>query len=217
MASTYLQLKSQVANRSGRIDGGTANTIRDNAINDVIRFTIADSHPFSWLKATATVVLVAGVADMPTNYNPTHKLQPGFVRIARASTNDDIPLTETTVDMFDRYAAGDYRYYIRWSSYRFEIVSTEQSNTLTVTYYIIPTALSADGDTSIIPDSECVTLLASAKVWLAKERDETNHDRDNALGLQRLGQMIINDKRANPLRPIRSNLYNVNLGYNIPG
>lgn len=221
MASTFLQLKNQVANRSGRTDGGTANTIRDNAINDVVRFTIADAYPFSWLRVTTTVATDAtGDADLPATYNPTHKLVQGYVRVAGSGTFDDRLFSEVPLEMFDRVdATGHYRYYIDYNSSTdlFRIRSSEPSTTITITYLRKPAIMTADADICIVPDSECVSLLASAKVWLAKERDETNHDRDNALGQQRLNQMIINDKKANPLRVIRSNLYGVDLGFNRPG
>lgn len=221
MASTFLQLKNETANRSGRTDGGTANTIRDNAINNSIRFTIGDAYPFSWLRVTTTVATdTNGDADLPATYNPTHKLQPGWVRVVGSGSYDDTVLGEVPLEVFDRYdSAGQNRFYIDYntSTNVFRIRSTEPSVTITITYVQRLAELSADADVCIVPDSECVSLLASAKVWLAKERDETNHDRDNALGLQRLNQMILNDKRANPLRPVRSSPYNVDLGYNRPG
>lgn len=218
MASTFLQLKNQVANRSGRTDGGTANTIRDNAINNAVRFTIADAYPFSWLRKVASVSTDSGGdGDLPSDFNPTHMLQPGWVVVAVSGAGGDHVLTQVPVEVFDRWdAGGNYRYYIDYntSTNLFRIRSSEPSVTLTVTYLHIPAEMTADADVCIVPDSECVALLASAKVWLAKERDETNHDRDNQLGLARLNQMILNDKRANPLRPIRTSLYSRDLGFN---
>lgn len=216
--STFLELKDATANVSGRTDGGTANTIRDNAINNVYRFTIADAYPFSWLTVTTTVATDAsGDADLPATFNRTHS---AFVRVAGAGASDDISLVQVPFEVFDRYdAGGQNRYYIEFNSATnlFALKTSEASKTLTVTYFQRPAIMTLNTDVCIVPDSECVVLLAAAKVWLGKERDETNYDRMNGLGLQRLNQMIINDKRANPLRPVRSSLYNVNLGFNRPG
>lgn len=218
MAVTYLQLKNRVANRSGRTDGGTANTIRDNAINDVIRDTIANYYPFSWLKRDTTIALdSSGDGDLPADFNPSHRLQPGMVRVAGAGVGDDNYFTEIAQERFDSYdSTNSYAYYIDYntSTDRYRLRTSEPSVTATVTYFHIPAALSADADVCIVPDPEVPTLLASARVWLAKERDETNHDRDLSLGLKKLDQLIIVDKRSKPQRLHRSSLYTRDLGFN---
>lgn len=218
MALTYLQIKNAVANRSGRTDGATANTIRDNAINNVIRDHIASAHPFSWLRRQTTIALdSSGQGDLPADFNPNHKLQPGFVYIAQSGVGNDLYLEEINREGFDLVnQATSYKYYIDYntSTNRYRLNTTEPSQTATVIYYHIPAALSDDADTCIVPDPMTVVYLASAIVWLSKERDETNHDRDNALGIQRLQQMILNDKRANPARPKRGGLYSYDLGFN---
>lgn len=216
--STFLQVKNMVANRSGRTDGGTANTIRDNAINNVIRDHIANAYPFSWLRRSTTVNTdSSGDADLPSDFNPNHKLRPGYVYIASSGAANDKYLYEVNREHFDTYdQALSYKYYIDYntSTNLYRIRTTEPSQTVTVNYYHMPTALSADADVCIVPDPMCVAYLASAIYWLAKERDEANHDRDNQLGLARLNQMIINDKRADPQRPRQGSIYTTDLGFN---
>jgi hypothetical protein len=74
--STFLELKNIVANCLGRTDGGTADTLRDNAINNVIRFEIAEAYPFSWLERTTTVTTNAsGQIDLPSDFNPAQKIK----------------------------------------------------------------------------------------------------------------------------------------------
>lgn len=218
MALTYLQIKNRVANRSGRTDGGTANTIRDNAINNVIRDTIANAHPFSWLRRSTTVATDAsGQGDLPANFNPNHKLQPGFVYISASGVGNDTPLTEVPRENFDLYnSAQNYKFYIDYntSTNRYRLNTSEPSTTVTVVYYHIPTDLSSDSDTCVVPDPDAVVYLASAYYWLAKERDEQNHDRDQALGQQALTRMITNDKRANLTRLRQGAIYSVDLGFN---
>lgn len=216
--ATFLQLKNIVANRSGRTDGGTANTIRDNAINNVIRDHIANAHPFSWLKRSTTVATdSSGEADLPADFNPNHKLQPGYVYISDGAAGGDIILTEVNQETFDDFnQGGNYKFCIDYntSTDLYRIKSSEPSTTLTLIYYHIPAELSADADVCIVPDPMCVGYLASGIVWLAKERDEANHDRDTQLGIQRLNQLILNDKRATPTRLRRGSIYTADLGFN---
>lgn len=220
MAVTYLELKNRVANRSGRTDGGTASTIRDNAINNAIRDTIANAHPFSWLRRSTTVATdTSGDGDLPANFNPSHKLKAGFVRIVNSGTADDITLLEIPQETFDRVDfGGSNKYYIAYntSTDRYQLKTTEASKTITVTYYFIPAIMTADADISPLASADAAVYLASARVWLAKERDETNHDRDNALGVDALNKMILADKRANPTRTLYGGLYTANVGFNTP-
>lgn len=216
--ATFLQLKNIVANRSGRTDGGTANTIRDNAINNVVRDHISNAHPFSWLKRTTTLSLdSSGDADLPADFNPNHKLQPGYVYVSNAGANDDTILQEVHQESFDIYdTAGSYKYYIDFntSTDLYRIRTTEPSTSVALVYYHTPAEMTLDADVCVVPDPMCVGYLASGIVWLAKERDEANHDRDTQLGIQRLNQLILNDKRANPVRLRRGSLYTADLGFN---
>lgn len=184
----------------------------------MVRDIIANAYPFSWLKRTDIVTTdTFGDADLPSTFNPNHKLQPGYVRIAGSGAYDDITLTEVGTEIFDRYDAAGSNFYTldyNTSTNLYRLRTSEPSVTITVTYFHTPAIMSSDSTVCPVPDAQCVGYLASAKVWLAKERDETNHDRDNQLGLVRLERLIINDKRANPLRPLRGSIWTRDLGFN---
>ena len=212
---TYLELKNATANQLGKSDGGSANTIRDNHINDVIRNEIADSYPFSWLRKSGSLSLdSSGQADLAADYNPVHPVY-DLRKTVSGTGNDDI-FTEVTREGFDKYSAGDYKFYVDYntSTNRYRVNTTEVSLTATVTYYHKPTALSADADVCIVPDQDVVAYLSAARYWLSSERDEANHDRFKSLGNTRLQQLILSDKKTNPLRSRRGTVYGRNLGWN---
>lgn len=211
MGVTYLELKTAVANRSGRNDGATANTIRDNAINNVIRFTIANAAKFSWLETETTLALDSnGEADLPANFNPTHGV--------KSIIYGDTPFTEINQEDFQDYEAGGNVYYVDYntSTNRYRVVSTQKDISVDCVYWYVPAALSSDSDTTVVPDPWAIIYLASAWVWLARERDEANHDRDQGLGIMALNKMKLMDKRANPTRSARGSIYSVDLGFNRP-
>lgn len=212
---TFLQLKNATANQLGKTDGGTTNTIRDNHINDVIRNEIADAYPFSWLRKTNSAISLnsSGQSDLPSDYNPNHPLT---LRKVVTGTSNDTLFTEVPRDVFDTYGAGSFRYYIDYntSTDLYRLNTTEASITAQIVYWFKPAAMTADADICIIPDQDLVAFLAAARYWLSFWEDETNHDRFKALGNQRLQQLVLNDKKANPLRPNRSSAYGRNLGWN---
>jgi hypothetical protein len=211
---TYLNEKNAVANVLGKTDGATANTIRDNAINEVRQFDIANAYPFSWLERTTTLTTSAtGTVDLPANFNVTHK--PKDVREVLTNTNDDNVFKMVNKEIFDNYDAGDEVYYIDWntSTEKWQIHTTEFSTGITIVYYCIPTTLTADADIDPIPDLTVIKYLAAARFWLT-ERNYGNYDRFNDMGMQRLQLLINKDKKANPQRLSRSTAYGVSQGWN---
>lgn len=119
-------------------------------------------------------------------------------------------------ESFDAFGAGTFRYYIDYntSTNRYRLNTTDPSVTLQVTYYHVPATMTADADVCVVPDQDVVAYLAAARYWLSSERDETNHDRFKTLGNQRLQQLVLDDKKANPLRPKRGVGWGRNLGWN---
>jgi hypothetical protein len=193
---TYLAEKNSVAAVLGKLDGATANTIRDDSINEVRQFDIANAHPFSWLERTTTLTTSAtGSVDLPDDFNVTHK--PKDVRTTGEDTNYDIINKET----FARKSAGDDVYYIDYntSTDKWQINTSEASTGLTIIYYSIPTTLTTDAAIDSIPDLTVIKYLAAARYWLT-ERNYGNHDRFNDLGQKRLQFLIDRDKKANPQR-----------------
>ena len=211
---TYLAEKNAVANLLGKTDGATANTIRDNAINEVRQFDIANAFPFSWLeRSTSLTTSSAGAVDLPAAFNVTHK--PKDVRKVTSGSDNDNIFTQVNKEIFDEYGAGDYVYYIDFntSTNKWRFNTKELSTTFTIIYYSIPTTLTANTDVDSIPDLVTIKYLAAARYWLT-ERNYGNYDRFNDMGLQRLQLLINKDKKANPQRLSRSVNNAVNMGWN---
>ena len=214
MSNTYLQEKDATANVLGNTDGGTPDTVRDNAINSVRQNEIANAHPFSWTqKINSSITTVSGVADLPSDWNINH--QPKDIRIVTGVRGGDHLYTQVPMELFNNYGSGDYVYFIDWNSStnRWRI-NTKEDATLQATYYAIPPALTDDDDIDQIPDLDCIAFLAAARFFLASDGDETNHDRFTVLGQKRLDLMIQNDKRSRPQRLTRSAAFAHNMGWN---
>jgi hypothetical protein len=207
MPITFLQEKQSVSNTLGRTDGATANTVRDNAINEV-RYEIANTYPFSWLETPTTVVTDAnGQVDLPADFNIVHK--PKDVRIG----------SEVLVHI-DKQQSDDVSipwYFVDYNSStsKWRLNTNQASSSVDIIYYQIPAELTTDAQVDIIPDLTIIKYLAAARYWLGSERDETNHDRFETLGQQRLRVMINIDKRSNVTRLNRGSIWTNNLGFNV--
>ncbi len=193
---TFLAERTSVSNTLGRTDGATANTIRDNAINEVRQFDIANAYPFSWLEKTASLTTdTDGQDDLPADFNVSHR--PKLI----IDENNSV-YRQVDKEAFHKYGAGDHVYFIDYNSDTdlWQINTTEASADMTMTYYFIPATLEENTDVDQIPDLIVIKYLACARLWLGAERDETNYDRFSALGQQRLQMLINRDKKANAQR-----------------
>lgn len=197
---TYLDEKNAVAATLGKTDGATPNIIRDNAINEVRQFDIANAYSFSWLEQSTTLTTSAtGKVDLPTDFNITHKMRD--VRKIGTGIQDDELLLPINKELTDNYGAGDNKYYVDYntSTDKWQINTTESSISITIIYYSIPTTLTTDTQVDSIPDLTVIKYLAAARYWLT-ERNYGNYDRFNDMGLQRIKLLIDKDKKANPQR-----------------
>lgn len=216
MSFTYLQEKDATANVLGNTDGGTPDTLRDNAINDVRQNEIANAYPFTWSEATTTVTTVLGVADLPANYNINHSAKD--IRFLTGVRGGDYIYSEVPKENYNNYGSGDFVYFIDWNSStsRWRL-NAPDNRALRVIYYAVPALLTLDADIDYIPDKDCIAFLAAARFYLASDGDETNRDRFTLAGQKRLNQMIANDKKSRPLRATRSTAYRANMGWNSNG
>jgi hypothetical protein len=200
--STFLQLKNSLKNI---VVGGTTE------INDVIRNEIANYYPFTWLrKSTSLTIDGSGQSDLPADFNITHKI-PSLI-----DSNNQV-YQEVDVTTYNDTTVGSVNiYYIDYntSTDRWRVNSKTVSTTLTCVYYYIPAELTADADVCVVPDPDAVIYLAAARVWIGIYFDETDHDRFQALGTQRLDLMVARDKRARPERRRSGTAYSVDQGWN---
>ena len=205
---TYLQEKNATANVLGRTDGATANTIRDNAINDVRQNEIANAYPFSWLRKTTSITIISGIGDLPEDFNIAHT-----PKIVKDHSSQQI-FSQVNVEAFDR---ASYGYFIDWntSTNRWQLNCT-QDGIFDIVYYCVPPTLTTDSTVDIIPDLKLIAYFAASTYWLSSERDETNSDRFAAKAEKRLKTLINIDKRSNPTRLTRSMTNTADMGWNIP-
>jgi hypothetical protein len=203
---TFLQEKTSTAAILGKLDGATANTIRDNAINEARQFDIANYYPFSWLERTTTLTTSAtGSVDLPSDFNITHR--PKDIRNA----TDDI-FGQLNKELFNTCTGNKYYIDFNTSTNKWQIHTTADSTALTIIYCCIPATLTADADPDFIPDLMAIKYLAASRYWLT-ERNYGNYDRFNAMGQKRLDLMVTNDKQSNPQRLTRVSA--ANQGWNV--
>jgi len=109
------------------------------------------------------------VATLPSTYNP--KWHINDARIVNSPSSDNI-FTEIDVTERDNYSDTDYVYWITYSAGDYIFNTPTQSGTVVIYYQILPADLSADADKCIVPDAECVAMLAGAKHFLGEDQDE---------------------------------------------
>lgn len=179
----YLQLRTRTAYLRGEEDTSVS-TVIDSHIQSAIE-DICNKYPFSWDKV---VISQASNAVLPTNINPKWGM----------SVNDGNN-TWTRIDPENSYSyqGGEHVFWITYESDRFKI-NTPTTTTLNITYSIVPTALSADGDVCIVPDGEAVCYLAAAKMYIGDERNaELKADYEKE-ATDRISSMQISDQMFGP-------------------
>jgi hypothetical protein len=161
---TFEDLQGRYLDLIGDSDGTIDDFGKENinrAIEDVL-----NKYPFSWNVKTADLTLVAGVADMPTDYNPRWEL-------TDAREGDNV-FTNVPIYNKESYGSDDYIYWITSdvSGDKYIFNSKTLTGTVTIYYNFIPTELSATTDKCPVPDKEAVSYLAASKNWVGAERDE---------------------------------------------
>ena len=168
--ATFLEIQTRFAELIGETDTTNLTVPHLGHINAFIK-DITNSHPFSWNVKTSDLTLSSGTANLPTDYNPKWQLLDA--RIVNSSTGDDNIFTHVPIDQRDRYASGDYVYWITYdtSGERYVFNTQTQSGTVKIYNNFIPADLSADGDVSVVWDTEAVAYGAAAKNWIGDERN----------------------------------------------
>jgi hypothetical protein len=197
-----------VANRLGKTDNATANTLRDNAIIDAYR-QVCQDYKFSWLlKKNTAFAITSGSGNMPSDYNPSFGVL-YLAQVVTGTANDNV-YRRLSIDQWDLYTTADFLYDIVYDATNSVYVcQTNQtaSSTLTLWYYFTPTDLANGTDLCLVPDADVVRDLAVSLWWLAAERDETNADRFYTRYQERLNKLISLDKTSNTMRrPLKSML-----------
>lgn len=165
----YSQLKTRYQNLIG--EGGTdPSTESESHINYAIK-DICNAFPFSWNITSADLTLSSGVANLPTDYNQKWKIFDA--RVENSNNYNDNVFTQINISDRDKYAEGDYVYWITYNTTtgRYVFNSKTQTGTVKVYYYFIPTDLSGANDVCVVPDIEAVAYLAASKNWIADERN----------------------------------------------
>lgn len=189
---TFLKLKQMVANKRNKTNENTADVVRDNAIVDACKQIYQEAR-FSWLKKKVTLTVTAGVSNLPADYQVSY----GLVTVYDADKNEYTPVVLEETPWLE---AGDYRYWITWdATAKLFVFNTNQTSaSLTAWYFIEPAALSADADTTPIPDPWAIVWLATALWWSATEHEEDLLNNPFYPKYQeRLNMMKANDKAFN--------------------
>lgn len=153
----YMDLVGQP---DGTIDARGTRNIRDGVKG------VLNKYKFSWNKTTATISLVAGVATLPTDYNPVHNLDD-------ARIDDDNVFTKIEPSDRSNYTEDSLVYWITFdkttNTYIFN--SLTQTGNIDIIYWFIPDAMTADADVCVIPDIDAIGYEAASRHWIGAERD----------------------------------------------
>lgn len=195
--ATYLDEKNLTATLLGSTDGGTdaGNQIRNASINAARRWVV-NKYPFSWLIKTDDITITSNQGDMPSDYNPTHIIKDA--RVETTGSNNDTIYRQVPIESRDD-TSGQNIFWMTYESGTYKINTSLDSGTLTIYYFHMPDDLSDDTDVEIITDIDAVCYKAAATTFLGEERQNEIYDKYSAIAEQRIAEMILADKRANPM------------------
>ena len=166
---TFTTLQQRYLDLIGDSDG-TIDDFGKRNINSAIQ-DILNKYQFSWDIKTDDITLAAGVATLPSDFNPLWGVSDA--RIVASSDNDDNIFIQIRPEDRDSYTSDDYVFWITYDTATDTYIFNSKTLTGTVTIYynFSPTDLSSGTDVCIIPDVEAVSYLAASKNWVGAERD----------------------------------------------
>jgi hypothetical protein len=153
----------------GETDISSITATHKSHINAFIN-DICNAFNFSWNIATADLTLTAGVANMPSNFNPIWGVDDA--RITASSTSDDSIFTQIDIKDRDSYGSSSHVFWlIQTPAGTWTFNTPIQTGTVTIYYHFAPTALTTDAGICVVPDGEAVAYGAAAKNWIGDERN----------------------------------------------
>lgn len=198
MAYTFNNIQTRYLYLIGDTSSAVADTPGKSHINYAVQ-DICNAFPFSWNIDDEDLVLSAGTANLPTNYNPKWHLLDA--RIVNSGTGDDYVFTEKPISERDRYSDNQYIYWITFNSTtnRYVFNTHTQTGTVKIFYHFFPTDMSALADTCVVPDAEAVAYLAASKNWIGDERNQAlSSDYEQKAG-QRIQALWVADQQFGPV------------------
>lgn len=177
------------------VDESAISATHKSHINFAIK-DILNAFPFSWDLTSTDLTLSSGTANLPSTYNPKWRIYDA--RVTASSTLDDSIFTEIDPKDRDSYGSGDYVYWITYSAGTYVFNTPVQSGTVTIYYYTLPSDLSGDSDVCVVPDGECVAMLAASKHFLGEDQDEKLKDMYEQEAEKRIKSMYSQDLNFGP-------------------
>ncbi len=212
--ATLLDIKKFVASQTGKTDWSVADTKRDTIINQARR-EFYSTKKWKFLKKTATLTFSSGSASFPSDYNPSFDVG----QIYSYTGTEKQPYTQVDLEDLTSYPADSTSDFVfALDIENSAIKSNQQSATPTLTYYHLPadkaTDASDDSDVEPSTDITCISLLATAMWWLAKERDADNYNRFYVRYQEALKKAIQRDNINGPAMSLDQYLSGTDLGWN---
>ena len=199
---TFTTLQQRYLDLIGDSDG-TIDAFGNSNINSAIQ-DILNKYQFSWNVKTDDITLAAGVATLPSDFNPLWNISDA--RIVASSDNDDNIFTQIRPEDRDSYTSDDYVFWITYDTATDTYIFNSKTLTGTVTIYynFSPSDLSSGTDVCIIPDVEATSYLAASKNWVGAERD-TDLKKDYEDEADKFIQaMWVRDLQNGPISPVGS-------------
>jgi hypothetical protein len=190
---TFLSIQNRFLDLIGETDITAITATHKRHINAFIN-DITNAFNFSWNVASTNITLTAGVANMPSNFNPIWGVDDA--RITASSTADDSIFTQIDFKDRDSYGSSSHVYWlIQTPAGTWTFNTPVQTGTVTVYYHFLPTDLSGDSDVCVVPDGEAVAYGAAAKNWIGDERNtqlKQEYEKEAASRIQRMYNQDLN-------------------------
>lgn len=193
---TKLDLKKSVSTNMGKTDWNTVNAVRDQKIDDAL-LEYGTSRKWNCAKKIVSVTFPWTFSDYSPAFDPA--------RVYDGETT----FTEVALEDIGTFEAGSYVYALDIENS--QILSSETTGT--VSYHAVDVP-SSDSATLVYPDITALSDLATAKTWLASERDEDNYDRFMARYAKSYERAATRDARLGELKSRGNVLNGADLGWN---
>jgi len=203
---TFTTLRQRFQYIIGETDYTTVNAINDSNINAAIADAF-NSFDWSWSHVMTTGTLVAGVFNLPTNYNPTWHITDA--RIISGTGQADLMSVEISPSDV-RSAQNNTGAMYHWITYDttnnvYVFNSNQLTGTVTYWYHFLPTALVNPTDVCPIPELEGLAYLAASKGWVGSERNQSLEADYETRGTKKLQELYMKDIAFGPMYTEGSN------------
>lgn len=196
--TTFLQLKTWFAYAIGESTATSVDSVGEGLINDAHK-EMSSRFPFQCNKKDASLSIVAGVATLPTDFDPAHI---GEIELYSYSGTTKYKYQPVPFDDISAYSTGEYVYAVDFENG--QIKTNQTTATLTLVYFSIPAVMSTDEATTNFPVPKAISFQAAGDYWEDVEEESDRAQLKYARAEALFSQAVSRNKIGLAPRPLKS-------------